>query len=195
MHPEQAALLETVLHRPEDDAPRLIYADWLEETGRDALAAFIRQGVQSGRRRASFRVPREYTLPAGVSAFTSRGMICHVALECDAFLKYAAELFGRHPITSVRIRDREPVRLQVTPRVVRWAWRHGLDEVREDPARLPSPLSVLRPVCVDGEVNGPMRRFMTAAAAHVGLSVACVNYGRRAAGLKRLPMRHHTSPV
>jgi uncharacterized protein (TIGR02996 family) len=39
------ALLETVLDNPDDDVPRLIYADWLEETGQPvniARAEFIR---------------------------------------------------------------------------------------------------------------------------------------------------------
>jgi uncharacterized protein (TIGR02996 family) len=32
MSDEEAALLQAVLDRPKDDAPRLVYADWLEET-------------------------------------------------------------------------------------------------------------------------------------------------------------------
>lgn len=31
MHPEQRALLNTIIANPADDAPRLIYADWLDE--------------------------------------------------------------------------------------------------------------------------------------------------------------------
>src|SRR5579871_2624721 len=36
------AFLRAILAAPADDAPRLIYADWLEEAGRPARAAFIR---------------------------------------------------------------------------------------------------------------------------------------------------------
>lgn len=36
------ALLRTILERPDDDAPRLVYADWLEENGQQNRAEFIR---------------------------------------------------------------------------------------------------------------------------------------------------------
>ena len=39
---EEAALLRAVADAPEDDAPRLVYADWLEEHGQQARAQFIR---------------------------------------------------------------------------------------------------------------------------------------------------------
>jgi uncharacterized protein (TIGR02996 family) len=35
-------LLQAILEDPEDDTPRLIYADWLEENGDEARAEFIR---------------------------------------------------------------------------------------------------------------------------------------------------------
>jgi len=38
---EEAALLHAVCLHPEDDTPRLIYADWLEERG-DPRSEFIR---------------------------------------------------------------------------------------------------------------------------------------------------------
>lgn len=40
------ALLRAILDDPEDDAPRLVYADWLEERGDMARAAFIRAQIQ-----------------------------------------------------------------------------------------------------------------------------------------------------
>ena len=43
--PLQASLLETVREYPEDDAPRLVYADWLEEQGHPR-AEFIRLQCQ-----------------------------------------------------------------------------------------------------------------------------------------------------
>src|SRR4051812_5383520 len=36
------ALLAAIAEAPDDDAPRLVYADWLEEHGDDARAEFIR---------------------------------------------------------------------------------------------------------------------------------------------------------
>ena len=39
------ALLRAILDHPDDDAPRLVYADWLEDHGQPARAAFIRTEV------------------------------------------------------------------------------------------------------------------------------------------------------
>lgn len=39
---DEAALLAAVLNNPDDDAPRLIYADWLDEQGECDRAEFIR---------------------------------------------------------------------------------------------------------------------------------------------------------
>lgn len=42
------ALLQEVLRAPQEDAPRLILADWLEEEGQAERAEFIRVGVELG---------------------------------------------------------------------------------------------------------------------------------------------------
>ena len=51
------AFLETIRQNPEDDAPRLVYADWLEEQG-DIRAEFLRLEVEWARRqRAPVKAP------------------------------------------------------------------------------------------------------------------------------------------
>jgi uncharacterized protein (TIGR02996 family) len=42
---EQAALLAAIVAYPDEDTPRLIYADWLDENGEPARAEFIRLQV------------------------------------------------------------------------------------------------------------------------------------------------------
>jgi len=42
MHPDEAALFAAICDAPDDDAPRLIYADWLDEHGDPERAEFIR---------------------------------------------------------------------------------------------------------------------------------------------------------
>jgi uncharacterized protein (TIGR02996 family) len=42
LHPQAAAFLRAIQERPEEDAPRLIYADWLTEQGDADRAEFIR---------------------------------------------------------------------------------------------------------------------------------------------------------
>src|SRR5579871_2100557 len=43
------AFLQSIIENPDDDAPRLIYADWLEEHGEAARAEFIRIQVEIAR--------------------------------------------------------------------------------------------------------------------------------------------------
>jgi uncharacterized protein (TIGR02996 family) len=43
------AFLREICERPDDDAPRLIYADWLDENGESARAEFIRVQVEQAR--------------------------------------------------------------------------------------------------------------------------------------------------
>jgi uncharacterized protein (TIGR02996 family) len=45
MHPEEEALLRALLSAPNDAAPRLIYADWLDEHDYPNSAAFYRRPV------------------------------------------------------------------------------------------------------------------------------------------------------
>ena len=52
-----AALLRTVLDHPDDDTPRLVYADWLEEHGDPARAEFIRLQCRIAERENGAAVP------------------------------------------------------------------------------------------------------------------------------------------
>lgn len=46
---DREALLATIRANPHDDVPRLIYADWCEESGAAAYAAFVRAHVELAR--------------------------------------------------------------------------------------------------------------------------------------------------
>jgi uncharacterized protein (TIGR02996 family) len=43
---KQAALLAAIVAQPEEDTPRLVYADWLQEHGDEEQAQFIRESLQ-----------------------------------------------------------------------------------------------------------------------------------------------------
>ncbi|HVL10941.1 MAG TPA: TIGR02996 domain-containing protein [Gemmata sp.] len=43
------ALLAAILANPDDDTPRLVYADWLQENGRPEWAEYLRLGVEAPR--------------------------------------------------------------------------------------------------------------------------------------------------
>jgi uncharacterized protein (TIGR02996 family) len=46
---DQDALLRAICENPDDDAPRLIYADWLDEHGDPLQAEFIRTQIELAR--------------------------------------------------------------------------------------------------------------------------------------------------
>ena len=52
-HPEYSALLRAICADPDDDTPRLVVADWLEEHGDADRAAFIRIQVELARLEAA----------------------------------------------------------------------------------------------------------------------------------------------
>lgn len=46
---DREAMLAAICENPDDDTPRLIYADWLDENGRPLRAEYIRAGVTAER--------------------------------------------------------------------------------------------------------------------------------------------------
>ena len=81
MHPEADALLGAIFDHPDDDTPRLVYADWLQEHGHEDYAQFIRLSVQISRghlrpdERAQLRQER---FRLGQQIETAYPMACHV---------------------------------------------------------------------------------------------------------------------
>jgi uncharacterized protein (TIGR02996 family) len=55
MNPTYQALLYAVLAQPQDDAPRLVLSDWLEEQGQQERAEFIRVQIEVAQREADGR--------------------------------------------------------------------------------------------------------------------------------------------
>ena len=47
MHPEADALLNAIFDNPDDDTPRLVYADWLQEHDFEDYAQFIRLSIKA----------------------------------------------------------------------------------------------------------------------------------------------------
>ncbi len=47
---DEAGFLQAILEEPDDDGPRLVFADWLEENGRPERAEFIRLQIERSRR-------------------------------------------------------------------------------------------------------------------------------------------------
>lgn len=122
--PDREAFLRTICDHPDDDGPRLVFADWLEEQG-DPLAERIRLQVE--RHRVHVETPQENKLKRQLtdradelqSAYaalreslpqlegiewgpTHRGFIRTIRVDSAArFLESAAAIFAAAPITDV----------------------------------------------------------------------------------------------
>lgn len=78
---EELALLETCVNLPEDRAPRLIYADWLQENGLALVADFIRtQCDHKSYRRIG--IPARLIYEASALAYW-RPKFVHSELDCN----------------------------------------------------------------------------------------------------------------
>src|SRR5262245_32995116 len=100
MNPEKA-FLQAIIDNPDDDAPRLIYADWLEEHGDGPQAEFIRLQCQLARMdefdpdRIALRDREEALLQAYGSQWQSEVPL-EVRLPGEPFRRGFVALLVRH---------------------------------------------------------------------------------------------------
>jgi uncharacterized protein (TIGR02996 family) len=121
------ALLRAVLAAPDDDAPRLVFADWLEEHGDPDRAAFMRAQVELARMkmpdprwdgfiqigRTLWHEHRE-AWTAWISDWAEasefrRGFLEHIRCEAADFLARADEVRLHTPLTGVRLDGRAEI--------------------------------------------------------------------------------------
>jgi uncharacterized protein (TIGR02996 family) len=116
----EEGFLNDIVERPDDDVPRLVYADWLDEHGESARAELIRAQVEEARlpegegRAADLRVRAEELLAehervwlgewadALVRWTFRRGFLESAEIEPGPFLEHGEELLARHPVRKVR---------------------------------------------------------------------------------------------
>src|SRR5258708_4056061 len=121
--PDEAAFIQTIREHPDDDGPRLVYADWLEEHGECDRAEFIRIQIELARG-VKDRVRREqltqreqalYKKPIirwvrknirWVDTFLfHRGTLSHVLVKALDYLRRGQELFDLAPIMEISLRN------------------------------------------------------------------------------------------
>jgi uncharacterized protein (TIGR02996 family) len=120
------ALMQAILAEPEDEGPRLVYADWLEENGgpqEQARAEFIRVQVELAK--TPENTPRHKELSAREKALWKahkaewlkdlpphlrkrdlrfhRGFLEELSLPPKTWAKHGEKLFGRHPVHRLRL--------------------------------------------------------------------------------------------
>lgn len=115
-----AEFVRAICERPDDIALRLVFADWLEESGRDPhRATFIRQqcalwghpkwdrgwSEHAAFRRAHPASAVEPALPAGLrwpAWAYERGFAAHLEVrDAEAFLTHATDIFASSPVTKI----------------------------------------------------------------------------------------------
>ena len=114
---EQAALLAAIRENPDDDTPRLVYADWLQENSDEVRAEFIRVECEQyratkQRRRAQLagraakilkKHKKAWSGPLAqrgvVESFeTRRGFVALLELSAAQFVRHAKAIFAHHPM-------------------------------------------------------------------------------------------------
>ena len=184
-----------VLDDPARDAPRTAYAAWARAEGGEGPAGEFCQEIGllcpelPGEQPAVARLARS----ARRCGYTARaewrgGFVEGIELPAAAYMSHAADLFAAHPITRVRLADKQarpagPAGgVEWTPTPVAPAARYAFQRLgarrgADRPSDLPPELFAA------GLPTGP---FDTAARADEALSAACVAYGRQLAGLPPL---------
>jgi uncharacterized protein (TIGR02996 family) len=117
---DEQALFQTILEHPDDDAPRLVFADWLEEHGQAERAEFIRLQIEvtnlehGDLQRTKFAVRAAHLLrthrddwrpPFKLGYQFSRGFVEWISLYPHEYRQYAEELFQFAPITRLKLKQ------------------------------------------------------------------------------------------
>jgi uncharacterized protein (TIGR02996 family) len=123
MLPEEADFLARICSEPDDDGPRLVFADWLDEHDQPERAEFIR--VQCALAHLPTDDPRHYLLTTietsllarfhalwsrpliGIAGWAEfrRGFVETVNIAAKQFLQRAETLFALAPVQHVRFLD------------------------------------------------------------------------------------------
>src|SRR5262245_15977158 len=140
---DRAAFLRAICANPDDDLPRLVFADWLDEHGEPERAEFIRVQIEFARLSAAGPKGDELKarldelkarekhllaapgvrwhppLPAGVMVGSSvRGFVGSVLVRnLTAFVGIADQLFASHPIYHLRVVNPRPQYLRSLARL------------------------------------------------------------------------------
>jgi uncharacterized protein (TIGR02996 family) len=154
--PVAQAFLRDICANPEDDTPRLIYADWLDERGEEARAEFIRvqcemyqREIVQGRRWLKGHV-RAHELSRELEAAVwsglpesmrpmiwRRGFVDEVSCSWGDWVCHGPSVCARQPVTRLRLPESDPVMKWLGPyegsrnqRSPWWEWNiHQIQDV------------------------------------------------------------------
>jgi uncharacterized protein (TIGR02996 family) len=121
---DERVLLKAVIDNPDDDAPRLAYADWCDRRG-DPRGRFIRVQVELAKVEFDLESPKRQPLedesmtlleeherewmPTSKSYILAskmhRGFVAGITISATSFLNYFTELSALYPIQLVTVRN------------------------------------------------------------------------------------------
>jgi uncharacterized protein (TIGR02996 family) len=121
---DDEAFIRAIRAHPDDDLPRLVYADFLDERGDSARAEFVRVQIELARLRPGDRGPRK-ALEARERALLAahherweasvradaeewrfdRGFIGQITTSAARFIAHSEALLREHPITGVHFAE------------------------------------------------------------------------------------------
>jgi uncharacterized protein (TIGR02996 family) len=122
----EQAFMQAIIEAPDDDAPRLVYADWLDDQGEAERADFIRVQIElarlpqgdprrpelEARERALLREhEREWQGPLGQltqDCVFRRGFIEAITIQASTFLRHGENLLRAAPVRETRLSDAWP---------------------------------------------------------------------------------------
>jgi uncharacterized protein (TIGR02996 family) len=132
---ERETLLRAVCEHPDDDTPRLVFADWLQEHGEEKRAEFVRlqieiAGLPDGKKKLKKQEREKALLDAHRDAWAEplksyfayyysgiyahhyappvvfrRGFVETIAMDVDGFLEHCEDVFEHAPIRGLRMQD------------------------------------------------------------------------------------------
>jgi uncharacterized protein (TIGR02996 family) len=131
----EAAFLSDIITNPDDDTPRLVYADWLDDHGDSARAEFIRVQCRLARmaeahshyaplhrrarellhaHRQRFLGPLAHLLVGGSSNLDEvmgfqRGFVESMVVPLEAFMRHAEEVWARTTVQSLGVYGAAPL--------------------------------------------------------------------------------------
>jgi len=159
--PELAALYRAVVAEPEDDLPRLVLADWLDDHGHAARAAFIREQVRDptlsirgfrcmqrigviepvsgGHVQLARYVSRASLHKMNAFPMFRRGFVSEVVLPLQQFLTNHHWLVAAYPLTRVSFTDKWPDQSYDRNGVRRHYWNR-VESLSQMPSWVPEPV-------------------------------------------------------
>jgi uncharacterized protein (TIGR02996 family) len=161
---DERAILWNIKANPDDDLPRLVYADWLEERGWGERAVDIREQCENPE-------PYKRECDFGESVWY-RGFVCEYRCTMKGWLARGPMICEHNPVQRVAITDRLPVYISRQNQSDVYFW---------NPNAWPDPYASHIPFEIVGEDK--FRNFDTSDAAHDWLSRRCIEWANEQAEL------------